>query len=242
MSTKIPTLLAVLSTGLACGLLISHFMSNDVVPQPEPGLSPGGFDATSLEDQARSAAAMNDLAMELATLRARVEQLERPSKREATPVDLTTEDSAELASEGSIPSADERAKILTVLAQRDEERAHERELQRAEKQQAEHVRQATRIANKLQLPTGSEERMASIFQGEQEQVALVREQYKDVGRGGDGRKAFKDALAETRSWRDEELTLYFGAEVASEITSALDGKRKDRKSDKKRSKQKDSAK
>ena len=139
MRTTLPILFGVLSTGLAAGLLISRFADAPSSPDPTPALRPGVSAAgvsPGADAENSSEAALAELSLELAALRARVAELEQPSSREAvlSPEELAPSSSA---APGPIPSADERAKILTVAQQLEAERQHEKELARAEKQQAE---------------------------------------------------------------------------------------------------------
>ncbi len=115
------------------------------------------------------------------------------------------------------PKPDDPAEALAAAALSKQEQQREQQRIRAELQAAEFLRQATRIANELKLPTGSEQRIASIFIAEQEQVALVREQFR--GLGPEVRQAYQDALAATRTKRDEELARYFGHELAKSISA-----------------------
>jgi hypothetical protein len=234
MRTTLPILFfGVLSTGLATGLLIGKFQETaerrEDAPalRPEPsavGVSPGG------DADERSEVAIAELSLELAALRARVAELERPSSREAvlTRGDARPEPSAV---PGPIPSPDERAKILAVMEQLETERQHEKELARAEKQQAEYLRRATKLTAQLSLPVGSEQRIASILAGEEERVSAVRAQFQGIGKSQDSRQAYQQALQATRTWRDEELSLAFGPQVVEQLQQLerRDGDRKDRR-------------
>jgi hypothetical protein len=232
MRTTLPILFGVLSTGLAAGLLISRFADAPSSAEPSPPLRPSRS-AASISPEAdpdgASKAAIAELSLELAALRTRVAELEQPSSREAV---LSQEEPAPSSSEttGPIPSADERAKILTVMQQLEDERRHEKELARAEKQQAEFLRRATRLSEQLALPAGSEQRIASILAGEDERVGAVREQFQGLGKSQENRQAFKEALQATRTWRDEELSLSFGPQVVEQLQALEQSERgKDRR-------------
>jgi hypothetical protein len=233
MPKNLPLLIGLLATGLVAGLVLSELQQPNAPAASTEALSPGSLpdSAVSDEERARANAERDDMALELAGLRARVEQLENPRTRSAA---TETDETQESVVFETIPNAGERAKILAVMEAVEEERRHERDLRRTEKQAAEFLRQATRIAERLSLPTGSEDRIASILITEREKVALVREQYRDVSRDKQGRTAYRDALRATSAWRQEELARYFGPEIAESI-SASEDKRARKKNDKDRS-------
>ena len=228
MRPHLPILFGVLSTGLAAGLLVSRWLEAPSPGEPTPALQPQSVGLSPGDDSAaQSERAIAELSLELAALRARVAELEQPTSREAVLATREPEPSSTEVS-GPIPSADERAKILTVMEQLEAERRHEKELARAEKQQAEYLRRATKLSEALSLPVGSEERIASILAGEDERVSAVREQFQGLGKSEETRLAFKQALQETRTWRDEELSLHFGPQVVEQLNELERGS-KDRR-------------
>ena len=154
MRPHLPILFGVLSTGLAAGLLVSRWLEAPSPGEPTPALQPQSVGLSPGDDSAaQSERAIAELSLELAALRARVAELEQPTSREAVLATREPEPSSTEVS-GPIPSADERAKILTVMEQLEAERRHEKELARAEKQQAEYLRRATKLSEALSLPVG----------------------------------------------------------------------------------------
>ena len=120
------------------------------------------------------------------------------------------------------PTPEERARIFQALAAENERHLQGQALARFEKQQQEFKRRATIIADRLSLPAGSADKLASLFVAERDKIAAIREEFHAAGRSAQSREALRTSVREVSTWRDKELTLLFGAEVAADIAKFED--------------------
>lgn len=215
----------VLILAAACGLAGGYLgaqlaTSNDSAEVPE-ALRPvdvgGGADRVG--DPGGDPGDFEVLRRELEDLRFRLSQVEGRGQRESVPVELEEEVPEEVV---AIPTPEERTKILTVLEQERERQKHEAAVAREKRAQDEIHRRASLVADKLALPTGSEQQIAGVFLEERDKLAAAREAYRGADQGPDSRRLYRESLVEVRDWRNGQLEVLFGTEVAMKVTKAAD--------------------
>lgn len=224
MKANLPLICALASfAGAYGGYRLAGFTSpvsdqGDLISEVEPALEPatGGTD-----HEGEMGLAVRSLEREIAELRSQLMHLEVNRARTALP---TEDQPAEAASPTSrpLPTADERARILTVMSEEQERLAHEKELARAKKLQEEVERRASEIADELSLPTGSEIKIASIYLEERTRVEALMETQRESGRSKKNREVFNQQLLAVREWRNNELTALFGVHAAKTLSRVGD--------------------
>lgn len=122
------------------------------------------------------------------------------------------------------PTVDEDARAAALAAWRARQAADfEQRLAQRQLEAREWTHQrALRFANELDLPPGSELRIAEILLATDERFALVREEARTLGSNREGRAHLSAGVAEARAWRDRRFEEVFGPDLARRILAFED--------------------
>lgn len=130
----------------------------------------------------------------------------------------------ETPSDGAPPTAEEAAPTEAEAAtqqgleERNKRRAQAQRLARNEKQDREFQRKAERIANQLNLPSGSADKIAELYRAERNEIDALRTEFLSTAPSPASRQAMNNGLNDLRSWRDGQLALIFGSDLADNIS------------------------
>jgi len=180
--------------------------------------SPGDADAALALDAAHER--IDELAMEVATLRGQLERV--TTQRTAAMSEEELEGARQAAA--LLPDEASRTLILDVLAQKeeDERRQREEELQRRNEERL--LERADRIAAELGLVRGDRDALHSVMVENDTRRRALFESMREDGFRGD-RETIRTEMQAIDAWKEQELIARFGEDLAGQIDELDDDRR-----------------
>ncbi|MFT5462271.1 MAG: hypothetical protein ACI8QS_001147, partial [Planctomycetota bacterium] len=161
--------------------------------------------------------AIQDLRMEVATLRSEIES--RDARQPMTSPMEATEGQAALAA--LTPDEQSRSLILSVMEQKEEDEQRARAEERAQRDAERRLAKADEIAKELGLNRADRDALLTVMTETDARRGLIFTDMRENGFGD--RQSMLDGMQELQDWRNEELNSRFGEDLGGQINDLDSG-------------------
>ena len=224
MKTFIPSLLAALVASVLTLVLAPHLRptsqvaegSQGALPNTNQAARPGDSPKDDNSENEMTLAAIQDLRMEVATLRADMET--RDSRQPMTLPEEAVEAQEALASLGN---PEQRSLILSVLEQKEADEQRARDEARQQRDEERRLARADEIAEKLGLNRADRDVLLSVMTETDNRRGLIITEMRENGFGD--RDAMREGMQGLQDWRNEELNSRFGEDLTGQINELDNG-------------------